>query len=319
MLNSGQGLGLERRFGIAVSAILSSRISSEQPVTFSRLKAPAHFQLQDIMLEDAYSIHVNRTPQAKLTIRQGELAQGEQATARHVLPKDGIALYDLSELRMMSMESPFDTVRFFIGRQALREVARDGGHRGEVRLNRPALGFFDPIITHFAGILEACFADPEQATPLFLDHVALALGAHLLQNYATSAVRLTRLNGGLAAWQERWAKEMLDASLNRPISIAEIAGACGLSASHFARAFRRSTGRPPHQWLMERRIEKAKALLVATPQSLSEVAASCGFSDQSHMGRFFLRFVGESPASWRRALARRPDDIAQEPGDENAG
>ena len=76
----------------------------------------------------------------------------------------------------------------------------------------------------------------------------------------------------------------------------------GLSPSHFARAFRGSTGMPPHRWLLNRRIEKAKDALHNTQASLAAVATACGFADQSHFTRVFTRFVGISPGAWRRAL-----------------
>ena len=86
------------------------------------------------------------------------------------------------------------------------------------------------------------------------------------------------------------------------IAIAELARKCGLSASHFARAFRRSVGVAPYQWLLHQRVARAKALLAETPTPLAEIAVACGFADQSHFTRVFTRLVGERPAAWRRTV-----------------
>jgi transcriptional regulator GlxA family with amidase domain len=94
------------------------------------------------------------------------------------------------------------------------------------------------------------------------------------------------------------------ANLDKDISIAQLASECGVSSSHFARAFKQATGRPPHRWLLERRVETAQALLLNSQASLDEIARACGFSDQSHLARAFKRIVGTSPRAWRR---RRQD------------
>jgi AraC-like DNA-binding protein len=107
--------------------------------------------------------------------------------------------------------------------------------------------------------------------------------------------------GGLAPWQARRAKELMNANLNGKLPLSQLAEQCGLSIRHFARAFRQSTGVPPHRWLLGRRIERAKQLLHDPALALAEVALACGFADQSHFTRMFTTVVGLSPGLWRRA------------------
>jgi AraC-like DNA-binding protein len=97
---------------------------------------------------------------------------------------------------------------------------------------------------------------------------------------------------------------MLLADLAGATPLAEIARFCGLSAGHFARAFRRSTGLAPHAWLLNARVERAMVLLRQPGKSLSEIALACGFADQSHFGRVFTRLTGQSPRAWRRQAIR---------------
>jgi AraC family transcriptional regulator len=116
------------------------------------------------------------------------------------------------------------------------------------------------------------------------------------------ASRLAR--GGLAPWQERRAREILRANIKRGVALKEVARECGITVGHFSRAFRRTLGVAPHKWLIEQRVALSKEKLCGEDLSLSDVAAECGFSDQSHLTRVFRQTVGVSPGAWRRALKR---------------
>lgn len=83
-------------------------------------------------------------------------------------------------------------------------------------------------------------------------------------------------------------------------TIAQLAQECGLSASYFARAFRRTAGVTPHQWLLSRRVDKARALLLQGSLDLASIAAVCGFVDQSHFTRVFASIENDTPGRWRR-------------------
>ena len=110
--------------------------------------------------------------------------------------------------------------------------------------------------------------------------------------------------GGLSPWQERRAKEILRANLKGSVALKEVARECGLSVGYFSHAFRRTLGLAPHQWLIEQRVVLSKEKLRDDGLSLSDVAAECGFSDQSHLTRAFRQTVGVSPGRWRRTLQR---------------
>jgi AraC-like DNA-binding protein len=106
--------------------------------------------------------------------------------------------------------------------------------------------------------------------------------------------------GGLAPWQLRRAEELLRANLAGEVSLARLAAVCGLSVRHFTRGFKAATGVPPHQRLLALRVEAAREQLTNSSTPLAEVACLCGFSDQSHFTRTFVRYVGVSPGAWRR-------------------
>lgn len=101
------------------------------------------------------------------------------------------------------------------------------------------------------------------------------------------------------------AKELLSSQLAEPPSLEALAQAVNLSAFHFARVFRRATGLPPHAWLMQRRLEQARALLKNGCAPLS-VAMQLGFADQSHLSRQFKQTYGVGPGAYRKACSGQP-------------
>jgi AraC-like DNA-binding protein len=170
----------------------------------------------------------------------------------------------------------------------------------------PIIGFdrsavaSDPVVHHLGLCLDTARSRPSEMSPVCADHIASALEAYLRQAHNIVSLPPPAVRGGLAPWQLRQAKQILISRLDEPISLAELARACKLSPGHFARAFRQTTGQPPHRWLMVQRIEKAKQLLVDSTLSLAQIAQKCGFADQSHFTRVFAQLVQSSPGQWRR-------------------
>jgi AraC family transcriptional regulator len=210
-------------------------------------------------------------------------------------------LHDLKRAPAFLIDKPFHSVHFFFSRNVLNAIADDASAPPISDLRyEPGKGNEDPIMRALTSSLYSALDQPEQANRLFVDHVMLAVGFHVAQTYG-GLKAVTRLaHGGLAPWQERRAREIIDANLDGEISLADLAKQCGLSSSHFSRAFRQSTGISPHRWLLHQRVEKAKGLLRDRQSSLSEVAFACGFADQSHLTRVFTKLSGAGPAAWRR-------------------
>ena len=111
--------------------------------------------------------------------------------------------------------------------------------------------------------------------------------------------------GGLAPWQVRRVAEMIRENLDGNIHLCDLARECGLSVSHFTRTFRKSFGMSPCRWLLERRIDRSKVLLVTSDLPIADIAIRSGFSDQTAFTRAFGRIVGDSPGRWRRAVTSR--------------
>jgi AraC family transcriptional regulator len=106
--------------------------------------------------------------------------------------------------------------------------------------------------------------------------------------------------GGLAPWQLRKVKDFMRQYAQHDLLLEDLAALVDLSAKHFARAFRQSTGLPPHRWLVNQRIDRARELLGKAELSLAEIALACGFADQSHFTVAFRKATGMTPGAFRR-------------------
>ena len=246
--------------------------------------------------EDAYliALQLRQCPDHDLYF-DGRRVQPQNFTA-------GVTtIYDLRRDPIADLRDPFHSVMFHVPMKVLALEGRYSGRGGDLRHNA-GVGMDDPVVRHLLSSLLPAIARPDQAHPLFLDHVTLALVAHLANRYGGGAASLRSVRGGLAPWQERRAKELMSATLQQEISLSHLASECDLSVRHFVRAFRRSTGTSPHQWLLKRRVDHARGLLENRGLSLTEVALACGFADQSHFTRVFTTVVGISPGAWRRGL-----------------
>ena len=213
----------------------------------------------------------------------------------------GVVFHDLRQSPQFFFHDPLDSVNYFLRRKTLDTIAEDAGAPRISDLQFiPGVGVMDHVVAELTRLLLPVFDTPHRVSLLFADYVSLALGSHVAQAYGGMKSVVALRQGGLAAWQERRAKELISANLEGNLSTGDLARECSLSAGHFARAFRRSTGLSPHQWLVWCRVEKAQGLLRDGGLSLAEIARACGFADQSHFTRAYTRLRGISPGAWRR-------------------
>lgn len=210
-------------------------------------------------------------------------------------------LYDLKRDPRFVIDKPYHSIFFYLPRAALDDFAKQAGapRIGELAY-QPGLGHDDAVVRHLGASLQDALHRADQANQLFVDHVMLALVAHVAHTYGGWRPGDEPARGGLAPWQVKRVSERLESDLGGTLSLQQIASEFDLSASHFSRAFRRSTGLPPHQWLLRRRVEAAKQLMAVRDLTLSEIAIAAGFANQSHLTRVFSSLVGASPGAWRR-------------------
>ena len=291
------GRGLAKNFG-----------ADEAPAILSRLLQHAEFAVTEVVVadpngqlsnsipsDDAYMISLNLG-----VVRNKTYWEEGREIGRYVHRAGETAISDLRRDPRLIMDFPVHNLMMYLPRATMNALAEQANlPRVENLRFVPGPGVRDDIIRELGRSLLPSLRAPEQVNRLFTDHIAMTLASHAA--YAYGGQNLARpIRGGLASWQERRAKEMILGDLSGRTSMEEIAAACGLSASHFARSFRKTTGFAPHTWLLRARVERAMALLRQRDVMVAEVATACGFANPSHFARVFTRQIGISPTAWRR-------------------
>jgi AraC family transcriptional regulator len=127
---------------------------------------------------------------------------------------------------------------------------------------------------------------------------------HFLRRYAACRLTGQVVPGGLSPAKLRRIIAYIQEHLAEELPLATLAAVMPLSPAHFARLFKRATGRTPHQYVLHCRLERAKQLLAETTLPLSEIACQVGCADHSHLTALFRRSVGLSPKAYRAATQR---------------
>jgi AraC family transcriptional regulator len=166
------------------------------------------------------------------------------------------------------------------------------------QLADPQLMFFDEPLQALARLLVTSEEDMAGFV-LFGDSLVTAMIGRLTQRNPLKRSPDRRL--GLTKSQLSRVTEFMRDNVDQPIRLSALAKLAGLSASQFGRAFKVSTGTTPHEWFLDTRIERAKALLADPRRALVDIALETGFSEQSHFSRAFRTVTGATPNAWRRS------------------
>jgi AraC family transcriptional regulator len=154
-----------------------------------------------------------------------------------------------------------------------------------------------------AGVLRAMVREVQEGCPhgpLYAE----SLSASVLLRVARTHGCASRERGMLTAAQLRRVDELIADGCAGGPTLGALADAAGYSKAHFVRLFRRSTGSSPHQYVLQRRLDKARELIVTTTLPLAQVASEAGFSSQSHLNGAFVRCYGRTPGDARREARR---------------
>jgi AraC family transcriptional regulator len=179
--------------------------------------------------------------------------------------------------------------------------AREMARGGVVHLE-PRAGLDDPLVSQIVltianemedGVLDGILAEA----------LNTALAAQIMRQLIDpSAISLVPGNG-LSHERLQRVCDYIEAHLDARLSLTDLAGVACLSPFHFSRSFKQALGVGPQRYMMQRRIEHAKALMRRTKQSLALIAQEAGFADQSHLTAAFRREMGVTPGQFRAASA----------------
>ena len=137
---------------------------------------------------------------------------------------------------------------------------------------------------------------------LYAETLIVMLAIELIRFHKKGGLRQPVARGGLAEWQRRAVIEFINDTLDRNISLEDLANLVRLSPNHFCQAFAQSMGMPPHQYQRRQRVERAKLLLADADRSITEVAMAVGYSAPSNFATAFRRVTGLTPRDFRRRL-----------------
>jgi AraC family transcriptional regulator len=154
----------------------------------------------------------------------------------------------------------------------------------------------DATMHHLSRALLSAMNDTAPASALVCDAVSQGILAHMLGRYGRPPRAVA---GSLSADTLARTIDYINDHLGDTLTLDAMADVAGLSVFHFSRTFARSTGHPPHRYVMIARVERAVALLRGSSLSLANIALRTGFADQSHMARLVRKLHGVTPKALR--------------------
>ena len=182
------------------------------------------------------------------------------------------------------------------------EISQKAFDHGDDFSIRTSIAVQDPVIARLGALGRRELSERGLGGSLYLEGLAAMLAVHLLRSYSSAERSLIAHRGGLAPRQTRRVLDYIDAQLTEELGLVELAGIAGLSPHHFVEAFKISVGKPPHRYVMERRVQHALELLRDRDRTIAEIAHAAGLSSQSHLTANFRRVIGLTPGRFRRSL-----------------
>jgi AraC family transcriptional regulator len=165
----------------------------------------------------------------------------------------------------------------------------------------PRFAILDPLLEQLAIAVTTALRDGTIEDGLYIDTIAQMMAVHLARKHSTRSrpgrvLPVQTIQGA----KMRRLIEYIEGNLEGDLSLEAMGAEVEISPLYLARAFKTAIGQSPHQYVIARRIERAKELLRNTDMAVVDVALAVGFSSQSHLSHWFVRHVGVSPASYRK-------------------
>lgn len=197
-------------------------------------------------------------------------------------------------------DQPFQVMHLYVSIPLFEKVAREllGKLDGNVTL-KDVSGGRDTTLSHILSLLHGELAAENGGSALFIEGLAQSLAVHLVRHYAIADTE-ARAQNALPGSKLRRAIAFMAARLDQPFDLNSLAREVGISAFHFSRLFKKSTGMAPSRYFIRQRIAKAQQLLRETDTSIIEIGMTIGYSSPSHFTQIFRRETGLSPRDYRR-------------------
>jgi AraC family transcriptional regulator len=199
---------------------------------------------------------------------------------------------------LMSWSGPTSRIVLAIEPEFLAGVVDETTHLLNVEL-RPTWTFEDQ---HIIGVMRALHADLEDgspAGPLYGQSLGVALSHYLIRRYAVRNTREPNFRNGMPAARLHRVMDFIRQNCAKETRLWELAQVAEMSPHYFCELFKKSTGFSPYQYSLRCRMDRAKDFLKSRQLTVGQVAEATGFTDQSHFGKVFRRFVGVTPLEFR--------------------
>ncbi len=234
--------------------------------------------------------------------------QGGKKTRRHLGERSigkghpgAVCVMPAGVVSEWSIEAPFRFMHLYFDRTEFDRHIIESCDVDPANVELHDLTFIsDPVIERLFRDIILPLDWNSASDKMSLSHAGQLLIQHLLRNYTNRKLEPSPSRGGLSPFVLKKVRDFVEASLEQGIMVEDLAGIAELSPFHFTRMFQQSIGLSPHQYVLSRRIAKAKELLGERDPSLANVAQECGFSSQSHLTTRFRRATGMTPNSFRR-------------------
>jgi AraC family transcriptional regulator len=198
----------------------------------------------------------------------------------------------------------FDEISIVLQPCFVADVVRDGLAADRIEFSSQR-SVADSVIARYARSFYLELAADVPKGRLYAETLTIGLVLHLLAHYGVAKPKAPAPRGKFNAFQLRSVVDFVDAHLSEDVSLMALAQQAHVSPFHFARLFRRTVGVPPHQFVLQLRLQRALGLMKTRTLSLAHIAVECGFHDQPHLTRTFRKVLGTTPAT--HPLAARAD------------
>jgi AraC family transcriptional regulator len=166
-------------------------------------------------------------------------------------------------------------------------------------LSRVVVGADDELLRDLVLALRKEVQRGSEGSPLYAQALGSAMGAHLVRRYGAPLLVEARRKGGLPGRRLQELRAYVEQHLSQPLHLPQLAKLTGSSVRQFARAFKESMSLTPHQFVLRRRIERAKMLLASSTLTVSDIAQACGFASTSRFTSAFRRVTRSTPTAYR--------------------
>ena len=232
----------------------------------------------------------------------GRPCRVRQEVGNHTMIKDvpqhAVTIAPASLPRRASIERPHELTAIFLDPRFFSDVAPCETGHGYPEIT-PQFGIADPLIRSLGMTLDREMRCNNPKPAFYVERLASTLAAHVFVNYSTPVYRQMRRLG--AHWTKlRRSIEHIHANIDGPLPLDRLAMIAGMSKFHFARSFHQTMGTPPHQYVVQARMDKARTLLGDEMMSVAQAASRVGYVDPGQFASQFRKRTGLSPAQYRR-------------------